>query len=261
MALGRFIPTRVGSISSPFTPEGFATVHPHSRGEHIEASGDAPAEAGSSPLAWGAFQPECVWLNPARFIPTRVGSMMSAIDCAAVYAVHPHSRGEHGMGGLGDGGFGGSSPLAWGALPPGCALPRHCWFIPTRVGSICRTVACFDYLPVHPHSRGEHPGNVRPKNLRSGSSPLAWGASQPHAPVSRPSRFIPTRVGSISDVIIPSSPQPVHPHSRGEHQAGARVSWRAPVHPHSRGEHVVRGSGSVAAHGSSPLAWGAFRCR
>ena len=70
--------------------------------------------------------------------------------------VHPHARGEHGLGTELRFSVGGSSPRTWGTRD---ALPqqaRELRFIPTHVGN---TGFSPDYRhtdPVHPHARGEH---------------------------------------------------------------------------------------------------------
>jgi len=90
--------------------------------------------------------------------------------------------------------------------------------------------------PVHPHTHGEHAPGVMQVILVTGSSPHAWGTHNIPYLVIFPNRFIPTRMGNTQYTISSDLPQPVHPHTHGEH---ATTSPVAPVVP-----------------GSSPHAWG-----
>src|SRR5690606_23443385 len=94
-----------------------------------------------------------------------------------------------------------------------CARLR---FIPTRVGrgGGRATVRCS--FPVHPHSRGERRSGRSLSFAPLGSSPLAWGEEKGGEFAVGQRRFIPTRVGRGSPPTAGTSPQPVHPHSRGE---------------------------------------------
>ncbi len=214
--------------------------------------------AGSSPLAWGAWQAPFQFLFDMRFIPTRVGS------------IRPGPAQHEGKYG--------SSPLAWGACLLKSDKGKLGRFIPTRVGSIRRRGAPRNRPPVHPHSRGEHAAAFIIGRLAAGSSPLAWGACYLHQGDGSHCRFIPTRVGSIGPGIVGVAQNTVHPHSRGEHpqhpiqqrdrvrfiptRVGSILRLRdcsspCSVHPHSRGEHAIPLIAGCAAAGSSPLAWGA----
>ena len=74
--LDRFIPTRVGNTHDPFGPIPQGTVHPHSRGEHVDLILVGLLGIGSSPLAWGTRRVCGVRSLRFRFIPTRVGNTM-----------------------------------------------------------------------------------------------------------------------------------------------------------------------------------------
>jgi len=112
--MGRFIPTRVGSIfSRVFTPPR-ATVHPHARGEYYAAQLLIDEQDGSSPRAWGVSLHRPAAWPIIRFIPTRVGSIALAPCAASHWPVHPHARGEYGVSAKNGVGLGGSSPRAWG---------------------------------------------------------------------------------------------------------------------------------------------------
>ncbi len=216
-------------------------VHPHMRGEHVECPADGNIVFGSSPHAWGA------WLTSAnaswtrRFIPTCVGSIISAVVRAVGTTVHPHMRGEHVLLVVCKHDTCGSSPHAWGACldvlphPVEIVFSR---FIPTCVGSMQSATTAAENTAVHPHMRGEHQGYQYVDFDLTGSSPHAWGALLIVAIVLIVLRFIPTCVGSMTSKPVCVIPYSVHPHMRGEHVA----------HLHSR----------RIAVGSSPHAWGAW---
>ena len=199
-----------------------------------------------------------------------------------VLQAHPRSRGEH-RGrprGLTEGC--GSSPLARGARPEGCAPDRGLRLIPARAGST--------------------PADLSTMPWPDGSSPLARGA-QADAVGGRPRRrLIPARAGSTPPTGGAHACHWAHPRSRGEHpttgrhrytvtgssplargargnvgrprtlarlipaRAGsttrrARWSRRPPAHPRSRGEHYSLPSTTTRPSGSSPLARGAPVCQ
>ena len=154
-----------------------------------------------------------------RFIPTRVGNTANLLTPHHALAVHPHSRGEHRVGGNRKKIKHGSSPLAWGTQTRQGRRAAIARFIPTRVGNTSCRRAIGPTPAVHPHSRGEHLLDGGDQILERGSSPLAWG----------------TRVDQGDH----SSTLPVHPHSRGRSS-----NQEPPVHPHSRGEHHVASSPS-----------------
>ena len=70
----RFIPARAGntSISTEITVR--SSVHPRSRGEHVNPDRDHAHPIGSSPLARGTRQRAGRLLMPGRFIPARAGN-------------------------------------------------------------------------------------------------------------------------------------------------------------------------------------------
>ena len=70
-------------------------VHPHSRGENIEALESKLDEYGSSPLARGKLVGFWSGIFNRRFIPTRAGKIAAKYLLMGLGAVHPHSRGEN----------------------------------------------------------------------------------------------------------------------------------------------------------------------
>jgi len=170
------------------------------------------------------------------FIPTRAGNTSLSGWPPASPAVHPHSRGEHGMRMPDAGSMGGSSPLARGTLNAASVIVEPERFIPTRAGNTASVTRSSPAVAVHPHSRGEHCAAFRPRASTGGSSPLARGTQNMVQRKLAETRFIPTRAGNTR----PSKSQ----------------STTRPVHPHSRGEHDRRLFGRLHRVGSSPLARG-----
>ena len=154
--MGRFIPTRVGSIfSRVFTPPR-ATVHPHARGEYYAAQLLIDEQDGSSPRAWGVSIRVNVCQRNRRFIPTRVGSIAASALFRAFSSVHPHARGEYCSCALRCVSLAGSSPRAWGVWRKREERRRPWRFIPTRVGSMQYRFQQRARATVHPHARGEY---------------------------------------------------------------------------------------------------------
>ena len=134
----RFTPTRVGNTRSRPRGTSRCSVHPHSRGEHGRAFLVYALAIGSPPLAWGTLHLAAGLTRRLRFTPTRVGNTQPPSRSRSRAAVHPHSRGEHGLGTHVAQSDDGSPPLAWGTLlrsGDAGAFPR---FTPTRVGNTSR---------------------------------------------------------------------------------------------------------------------------
>ena len=150
--------------------------------------------------------------------------------------VHPRSRGEH-LALLSGGATGiGSSPLARGTPAPPLARPVVPRFIPARAGNTqCRRCRRPRHT-VHPRSRGEHDAAEAAFEGVPGSSPLARGTPADIPGQSPHDRFIPARAGNTG--------------------CWCRRRTRSPVHPRSRGEHEAERVSSRSTPGSSPLARG-----
>ena len=88
----------------------------------------------------------------------------------------------------------------------------------------------------HPRSRGEHGFEAIQFAERDGSSPLARGTHQFHAPVDGYQRLIPARAGNT--------------------QVRHSVAPLDAAHPRSRGEHSECRCAMISVSGSSPLARG-----
>ena len=253
------------------------TVHPRSRGEHIEHSYTGWLANGSSPLARGTRQLGYGFAYRVRFIPARAGNTARSSSGDPVFPVHPRSRGEHyevpDMAEIESG----SSPLARGTLVPSRFDSLDFRFIPARAGNTMRT-----------RYRAQQNG---------GSSPLARGTHALTQARTFLDRFIPARAGNTCLRRPKRCPETVHPRSRGEHGANRRnggsmigssplargtpahgrsgvlprrfIPARAgntalpirqppskPVHPRSRGEHGPGEAANGPTNGSSPLARG-----
>ncbi len=233
---GRFIPTRVGNTLCALLVIVAVPVHPHPRGEYFCIACAISLTAGSSPPAWGILQVSDKTIWRMRFIPTRVGNTPSPRRCMGNISVHPHPRGEYLEPPWAERWDYGSSPPAWGILPPFSFRQPPNRFIPTRVGNTDLSGHQPSVLPVHPHPRGEYGGSGSPSGEVAGSSPPAWGILIDVKFVHDFIRFIPTRVGNTPRFRRLLQSRTVHPHPRGEYCCGRVV----PVH----------------RHGSSPPAWG-----
>ena len=130
----------------------------------------------------------------------------------------------------------GSSPLARGTRHRRGGAPHPCRFIPARAGNTLPPARPITRDSVHPRSRGEHTTRSPTLGRRAGSSPLARGTPTRRPQHAHNRRFIPARAGNTPAAASPTAWPPVHPRSRGEHQA-------------------LR-DGSTMEDGSSPLARG-----
>ena len=217
--LPRFIPARAGNTSSVPGPPRSPTVHPRSRGEHSSRAARMAGDTGSSPLARGTRHPHRLVRRGDRFIPARAGNTSCSSAGSAPAAVHPRSRGEHSGDRRSNSWTTGSSPLARGTLPPVRGALVHPRFIPARAGNTGRRHAGGLQVTVHPRSRGEHPRAVPQRRRRVGSSPLARGTPRDQPRRDPEPRFIPARAGNTPCSGSRRGRRPVHPRSRGEHQA------------------------------------------
>ena len=232
----RFIPARAGNTSFPAVTLRVHSVHPRSRGEHVETYDTAAGECGSSPLARGTPRDIHDGVAGGRFIPARAGNTAPLGQRGRNAPVHPRSRGEHGRWQAFLNRASGSSPLARGTRVTG----RERWlrrrFIPARAGNTGTGRWPRRQSPVHPRSRGEH-AHLQALHVGvGGSSPLARGTRPRRASGRRGRRFIPARAGNT--------------------RTSRRCMSVSAVHPRSRGEHGLEGRAAVEAAGSSPLARG-----
>ena len=137
----RSIPTGVGKTGQLFQKSVRDTVHPHGRGENRQIHHALPCHYGPSPRAWGKHLLGFFVGRIARSIPTGVGKTCGVESSAAVFAVHPHGRGENIPIKAQIIGAAGPSPRAWGKRHPRCEGGTLARSIPTGVG---KTVVCED---------------------------------------------------------------------------------------------------------------------
>ena len=214
--VGRFIPTGVGNGVLAGVERVGVPVHPHRRGERVSTVRDRG--------------------RSNRFIPTGVGNGWPPARSPGCRTVHPHRRGERAHSPPFVKTWGGSSPQAWGTVVVYWCDNRVGRFIPTGVGNGEASTAPPDYQSVHPHRRGERGHGRRKSRAGRGSSPQAWGTAFFFWQRFGKFRFIPTGVGN------------------GATRATGTIAFA--VHPHRRGERSVKMQERIAAHGSSPQAWG-----
>ncbi len=151
-----------------------------------------------------------------RFIPTNVGNTPQDDPEQGQGEVHPHERGEY--------------------LDINPAAIRQTRFIPTNVGNTqLKSTSCRCDV-VHPHERGEYSIFDPTASRYAGSSPRTWGILIRPYRRRNPRRFIPTNVGNTCTLHQMWTPNPVHPHERGEYVTGSSRSFKA--------------------DGSSPRTWG-----
>ena len=132
---GRFIPTHVENTRWPRAREDVPTVHPHTRGEHVDAFRTWRPNFGSSPHTWGTLPELPGHGDWDRFIPTHVGNTSVGSMISLYRTVHPHTRREHVFIPFYLAQRNGSSPHTWGTPPSGGPWPALSRFIPTHVGN------------------------------------------------------------------------------------------------------------------------------
>ena len=171
----------------------------------------------------------------------------------------------------------GSSPRTWGTVRPRPLDTPLGRFIPTYVGNRLFLESNYSPLSVHPHVRGEQCTSDGYSPTSSGSSPRTWGTAGWPRAINANQRFIPTYVGNSEGCLTTRLEVAVHPHVRGEQEAGAfvnRIGLRFiptyvgnracsatgvrgdTVHPHVRGEQFFSFKICGCDNGSSPRTWG-----
>ena len=171
----RFTPTRVGTIKMTSPRVAPNSVHPHTRGDNLAEPEITSFKHGSPPHAWGQYLGTAPRQRVRRFTPTRVGTITSGHASLVIATVHPHTRGDN---------FDvvqhaalrhGSPPHAWGQSILHAGRRRPDRFTPTRVGTMCWSLAHNWHWAVHPHTRGDNIGTLLVIAGYNGSPPHAWG--------------------------------------------------------------------------------------
>ena len=235
VARTRFIPTCVETTASDCEACEEASVHPHMRGDHEASRGLLSKPSGSSPRAWEPPRQERRDTKRARFIPTCVGTTQPVHRTSIRHPVHPHVRGNHSWCVSATCVASGSSPRAWEPQAGSPAGAYRYRFIPTCVGTTRPDHPARPRPPVHPHVRGNHIAVVGRGTDGHGSSPRAWEPHRGLVSWGGASRFIPTCVGTTSNMLL--------------------RTIMCTVHPHVRGNHSLDGVTEPFAIGSSPRAW------
>ena len=131
----RLIPAGAGSTQVAGFSVDINAAHPRWRGEHAACSPDGIGTCGSSPLARGAHGALDDDEARRRLIPAGAGSTFVEAILKLATAAHPRWRGEHRAGFVLHIVFGGSSPLARGALHNQIAAQAVARLIPAGAGS------------------------------------------------------------------------------------------------------------------------------
>ena len=112
---------------------------------------------------------------------------------------------------------------------------------------------------VHPHAGGESIVEVEDGTAYDGSSPRGWGKPPFSPSLHSGTRFIPTRVGKASRIVLPHMVPTVHPHAGGESLFLFGAAKHSGVHPHAGGESSHKVDFYLLISGSSPRGWGKQR--
>ena len=171
----RFTPTCVGNTLPGGLLSCRLSVHPHVRGEYAFAVLVVTVATGSPPRAWGIRNRPGSRRLACRFSPTCVGNTRYLATDGIRAPVHPHVRGEYGLGKFLGRARDGSPPRAWGIQRPRHHLVVRRRFTPTCVGNTRSARSTSGGDSVHPHVRGEYAGHKFHGFTLPGSPPRAWG--------------------------------------------------------------------------------------
>jgi len=128
----------------------------------------------------------------------------------------PHVRGDGPCCGGISGCTAEFSPRAWGWSAPRQPLRRGDAVLPTCVGMVRRSWLESRRATSSPHVRGDGPDWEAWKASPEAFSPRAWGWSDLSSSVSPNKLVLPTCVGMVRGLPLPSSPCPCSPHVRGD---------------------------------------------
>ncbi len=131
----RFTPTGVGTTSRPQDCPYMWAVHPHGRGDNIDANSCRSSSIGSPPRAWGQLVGFRWFLFALRFTPTGVGTTCRFDSWPEAPSVHPHGRGDNMIISVAPTCSCGSPPRAWGQHSRFVPFGPFFRFTPTGVGT------------------------------------------------------------------------------------------------------------------------------
>ena len=132
----RFTPTGVGTMSRAMMMARNGAVHPHGRGDNDRLTAKLDRVVGSPPRAWGQSRYARCAVPVLRFTPTGVGTIAQGGVGVITPPVHPHGRGDNGLGGGRPVPVYGSPPRAWGQCAVQLFNSATSRFTPTGVGTI-----------------------------------------------------------------------------------------------------------------------------
>ena len=154
-----------------------------------------------------------------------------------VTTVYPRWRGEHQVAGNLSYRDTGLSPLARGTRVQRTLKTPLRRFIPAGAGNTVVSRGFFEFRPVYPRWRGEHPLIGITCSAPSGLSPLARGTLYCNSVQWSVKRFIPAGAGNTTICSNISAVSRVYPRWRGEHVSSRNHAGSAVVYPRWRGEH------------------------
>ena len=201
---GRFIPAHAGNTHPRSHSVRFSTVHPRSRGEHLDMQSVRVVGDGSSPLTRGTRSLPRSRTERVRFIPAHAGNTALRSTTACCATVHPRSRGEHSRSISIRSGSTGSSPLTRGTRLYDRADLAADRFIPAHAGNTVADATTAAVTTVHPRSRGEHKSRQDYGGVSVGSSPLTRGTPVFGPGGATSERFIPAHAGNTRNMFDPA---------------------------------------------------------
>ena len=176
------------------------------------------------------------------------------------YSVHPHQRGDNGIGSRKGAAMSRFTPTSVGTTPGAYPL-NGCWirFTPTSVGTtggVRSKGKQFNGSP--PPAWGQRPPLMIWFTKKDGSPPPAWG-QRPRSPARSLScgGSPPPAWGQLGPKPLGFVAVPVHPHQRGDNLAiGARAVAPGRFTPTSVGTTAISAAWAKSSAGSPPPAWG-----
>ena len=171
----RSIPAHAGNTFALCGYVGTPTVHPRSRGEHLDIGLSPDAEAGPSPLTRGTRLHLGGDRRISRSIPAHAGNTHRCPAARPRSSVHPRSRGEHFAVVDGPHALAGPSPLTRGTRDRPGSWNTEERSIPAHAGNTRAPPGAVEPASVHPRSRGEHASAWKTNTGTYGPSPLTRG--------------------------------------------------------------------------------------
>jgi len=174
---------------------------PHTRGDGPRFLSRAVFAGVFSPHAWGWSGARAEADPPPPVLPTRVGMVRDSRGLELRVSGSPHTRGDGPRLGRSNSSDGLFSPHAWGWS--GCGGPELAGIgvLPTRVGMVRNSRFSSSSGCCSPHTRGDGPEPILPKERTSAFSPHAWGWSAFELYPPACAGVLPTRVGMVRGLV------------------------------------------------------------